>query len=93
MVFLENIIRREWHKPYAFLTSGYSSNSIAALCFCLSVHLSADLKSKYRERISNSLRVSPTISISVWDIILVLLFSFLHFLIGLLYGIPTVFDA
>ena len=39
--------------------SGYSSNRIAALCFCLSVHLSADLKSKYRERISNSLRVSP----------------------------------
>jgi len=30
---------------------------MAALCFCLSVHLSADLKSKYRERISNSLRV------------------------------------
>ena len=59
MVFFENIIRREWHKPYAFLISGYSSNRMAALCFCLSVHLSADLKSKYREHISNSLRVSP----------------------------------
>ena len=59
MVFLEKIIRREWHKPYAFLMSGYSSNRIAALCFCFSVHLSADLKSRYRERISNSLRVSP----------------------------------
>ena len=59
MVFFENIILKEWHNPYAFLMSGYSSKSIAALCFCLFVHLSADLKSKYRERISNSLRVSP----------------------------------
>lgn len=59
MVFFENIIRREWHRPYAILMSGYSQNSTAALCFRLSVHLSADLKSKCRERISNSLRVSP----------------------------------
>ena len=29
MVFFENIIRREWHKPYAFLISGYSSNAKA----------------------------------------------------------------
>ena len=44
IVFLENIIRSEWHSPYAFFMSGYSSNNIFARCFCLSVHLSADLK-------------------------------------------------
>lgn len=43
IVFLAKIIRREWHSPYAVWMSGYSSNSISALCFCLSVHLSADL--------------------------------------------------
>ena len=42
-VFFEKIIRREWHKPYALWMSGYSLNSITALCFCFSVHLLADL--------------------------------------------------
>ncbi len=46
IVFLVKIIRSEWHSPYAVWMSGYSSNNIAALCFCLSVHLSADLNNK-----------------------------------------------
>ena len=46
IVFLEKIILREWHRPYAVFMSGYSSKSIAARCFCLSVHLSADMKSR-----------------------------------------------
>ena len=45
-VFFENIIRREWQSPYAACMSGYSSNSIRARCFCLSVHLSADLNNR-----------------------------------------------
>ena len=45
-VFFEKIIRREWHKPYALWMSGYSLNSITALCFCFSVHLLADLNNR-----------------------------------------------
>ena len=44
--FFENIIRKEWHSPYACLISGYSSNSIDALSFCRCVQLSEDLKSR-----------------------------------------------
>ena len=46
IVFLENIIRRECHSPYAVWMSGYSSNNMAALRFCLSIHLSVDLNSR-----------------------------------------------
>lgn len=46
IVFLEKIIRSEWHNPYAVLMSGYSSKSIAARCFCLPVHFSADLNKR-----------------------------------------------
>ena len=28
MVFFENTILKEWHKPYVFLMSGYSSNIV-----------------------------------------------------------------
>lgn len=41
IVFLAKIVRSEWHSTYAVLMSGYSSNNILALCFCLPVHLSA----------------------------------------------------
>ncbi len=43
IVFLVKIIRSEWHNLYTILISGYSSNNIAALYFCQSVHLPADL--------------------------------------------------
>ena len=59
IVFLEKIMRSEWRNTYAVFMSGYASKSISALCSCLSAHLSADLNSRYRERKSNSLRVSP----------------------------------
>ena len=44
MVFLAKIILSEWQSEYAFCKSGYSSKRISDLFFCLSVHLSADLK-------------------------------------------------
>ena len=58
-VFLAKIILREWHSEYAFCRSGYSSKRIFALFFCLSVHLSADLKSRYLLLASSSFLVSP----------------------------------
>ena len=67
MVFLEKIIRREWHKPYAFLMSGYSSNRIAALCFCFSVHLSADLKSEILHSLWRELPLDGQIWIILFD--------------------------
>ena len=46
IVFFEKIILKEWQSPYAFFISGYSSNNIAARCFCLSVQSLADLNSR-----------------------------------------------
>lgn len=92
MVFFENVISREWHKPHAPLMSGYSPNGITAPCSCPSVHLLTSLEGKCRGRINNSLRVSPPgYRYGTWPS------SFRStlplFLVGLLYGVPTVFDA
>ena len=89
---LAKIIRREWHSPYAVLMSGYSSNSIAALCFCLSVHFSADLKQEITRAYKQFL-AGVSIGIAVRDILLTVLSGFLHLIVSLLHGIPTVFDA
>ena len=59
IVFLANIILNEWQSEYASCKSGYSSKSILALFFCLSVHLSADLKSRYLLLASSSFLLSP----------------------------------
>ena len=59
IAFLENIILRDWQSPYTVFISGYCSNSIAARCFCPSVHFRPDLNRRYLKRMSNFLRVSP----------------------------------
>ena len=59
MAFMAKIMRSEWHSPYAFWMSGYCSKRILARSFCRSVHLLADLKSRYLDLARSSFPVSP----------------------------------
>ena len=59
MAFMAKIMRSEWHSPYAFWMSGYCSKRILASSFCRSVHLLADLKSRYLDLARSSFLVSP----------------------------------
>ena len=61
MAFMTKIMRSEWHSPYAFWMSGYCSKRILARSFCRSVHLLADLKSRYLDLARISFLVSPLV--------------------------------
>ena len=92
IVFLAKVIRREWHSPYAVLMSGYSSiqyrGPLPLPVGPFVGRLEQEITRAYKQFLSG-----VSIGIAVRDILLAVLSGFLHFIVGLLHGIPTVFDA